>query len=117
MIFVCYKTRTLWNAKVFPAAKGAVSGSISVPHNSDGTKSITVVFSTSVYNFGSVDYGGSMTLTKIDRTALPLHSEYRILPQTDSRVQQLPLLLLTYGSTVQTAVQARHSFLQLKVRL
>ena len=64
-----YKARTAWDDRVFPAAKGSVSGSISVPHNSDGTKTVTVVFSTRVYIFGSLDYGGSMTLTSLDRTA------------------------------------------------
>ena len=66
---VYYKARTAWDDRVFPAAKGSVSGSISVPHNSDGTKTVTVVFSTRVYIFGSLDYGGSMTLTSLDRTA------------------------------------------------
>ena len=66
---VYYKARTSWDDRVFPAAKGSVSGSISVPHNSDGTKTVTVVFSTRVYIFGSLDYGGSMTLTSLDRTA------------------------------------------------
>ena len=63
------KARTSWEERVFPAAKGSVSGSISVPHNSDGTKTVTVVFTTRVYIYGVVDYGGSMTLTNIDRTA------------------------------------------------
>ena len=66
---VYYKARTAWDDRVFPAAKGSVSGSISVPHNSDGTKTVSVVFSTRVYIFGSLDYGGSMTLTNLDRTA------------------------------------------------
>lgn len=66
---VYYKARTAWDSKVFPAAKGSTSGSLTVPHNSDGSKTITVGFSTRVYVFGPVDYGGSMTLTKIDRTA------------------------------------------------
>lgn len=66
---VYYKARTSWDDRVFPAAKGSVSGSISVLHNSDGTKTVTVVFSTRVYIFGSLDYGGSMTLTSLDRTA------------------------------------------------
>lgn len=63
------KGRTAWDSKVFPAAKGSTSGSITVAHNSDGSKSITVGFSTRVYYYGPVEYGGSMTLTKIDRTA------------------------------------------------
>lgn len=63
------KARTNWEERVFPAAKGSVSGSITVPHNSDGTKTVTVVFTTRVYIFGPIDYGGTMTLTNIDRTA------------------------------------------------
>lgn len=66
---VYYKARTAWDDRVFPAAKGSVSGTLDVPHNSNGTKSITVVFMTRVYVFGSLDYGGTMTLTNIDRTA------------------------------------------------
>lgn len=63
------KARTNWEDRVFPAAKGSVSGSISVPHNSDGTKTVTVVFTTRVYVFGTIDYGGDMVMTAIDRTA------------------------------------------------
>lgn len=66
---VYYKARTAWDAKVFPAAKGSTSGSITVAHGSDGKKSITVGFSTRVYIYGPQEYGGSMTLTNIDRTA------------------------------------------------
>jgi len=66
---VYYKARTAWDDRVFPAAKGSVSGTLDVTHNSNGTKSVTVVFMTRVYVFGSVDYGGTMTLTSIDRTA------------------------------------------------
>lgn len=66
---VYYKARTDWDDRVFPAAKGSTSGSITVAHNTDGTKSITVGFSTRVYVYGPQEYGGSMTLTNIDRTA------------------------------------------------
>ena len=66
---VYYKARTAWDAKVFPAAKGSTSGSITVTHDANGTKSITVGFSTRVYIYGPQEYGGSMTLTAIDRTA------------------------------------------------
>ena len=66
---VYYKGHTSWSTQAFPAAAGSTSGSITVPHNSDGTKSITVGFSTRVYYSSPVEYGGSMTLTKIDRTA------------------------------------------------
>ena len=66
---VYYKARTPWDAKVFPAAKGSVSGSITVAHNSGGDKTINVSFKTRVYIYGSTEYGGNMTLTKIDRSA------------------------------------------------
>lgn len=66
---VYYKARTYWDDKVFPAAKGSTSGTITVDHDADGSKEIDVVFSTRVYVYGSTDYGGKMTLTDIDRTA------------------------------------------------
>ena len=66
---VYYKARTAWDTKAFPAAKGSTSGSITVAHNSDGKKTITVGFSTRVYYSGVKEHGGSMTLTNIDRTA------------------------------------------------
>lgn len=63
------KGATAWSDKVFPAAKGSKSGTISVAHNSDGTKSVSVVFNTAVWYSSASSYGGTMTLTKIDRTA------------------------------------------------
>lgn len=66
---VYYKARTAWDSKVFPAKKGSVSGTITVAHDSNGSKTIAVGFSTRVYIYGSQEYGGSMTLTTIDRSA------------------------------------------------
>lgn len=63
------KDRTYWDDRVFPAKKGSVSGTITVAHDSNGSKTITVGFSTRVYIYGSQEYGGSMTLTTIDRSA------------------------------------------------
>ena len=63
------KAATSWNSYEFPAAKGSTSGTITVAHDSDGKKSITVGFSTRVYYSTAQEYGGSMTLTNIDRTA------------------------------------------------
>lgn len=68
-ITVYSKARTNWEDRVFPAAKGSVSGSLPVVHNSDGTKNANVEFFTRVYVFGPLDYGGTITLTNIDRTA------------------------------------------------
>lgn len=66
---VYYKARTAWDDRVFPAAKGSVSGTITVAHDSSGSKTISVGFSTRVYIYGSQEYGGTMALTNIDRTA------------------------------------------------
>lgn len=66
---VYYKGATAWDDRVFPAAKGSVSGSIDVAHNSDGKKSISVVFDTRVWYSAAESYGGTMTLANIDRSA------------------------------------------------
>ena len=66
---VYHKDQTGWSAGVFPAAKGAVSGTVYVAHNDDGAKTINVKFTTRVYYSQAVDYGGNMTLTQIDRSA------------------------------------------------
>lgn len=63
------KEATSWSEKVFPASTGSVSGTITVTHGSDGKKSITVGFSTRVWYSAAQDYGGSMVLANIDRTA------------------------------------------------
>lgn len=68
-VTVYSKARTPWDDRVFPAAKGSVSGSITVLHNNDGTGSVAVGFSTRVYIYGPLEYGGTMILTNIDRTA------------------------------------------------
>ncbi len=65
---VYYKARTAWDTYAFPAAKGSVSGTIDVEHDSDGTKTIDVSFITSVYLYAQNEYGGSMTLTNIDQS-------------------------------------------------
>ena len=66
---VYYKARTAWSTKQFPAAKGSTSGTITVAHNSDGSKSISVGFSTAIYTSAVTEHGGTMTLSKIDRSA------------------------------------------------
>lgn len=66
---VYYKERTPYGDRVFPAITGSVSGSLEVAHDPDGTKTVTIGFSTRVYYHGPNEYGGSMTLTPTDRTA------------------------------------------------
>ena len=115
------KERTYWDDRVFPAKKGSVSGTITVAHNSNGSKTIAVGFSTRVYIYGSQEYGGSMTLTTIDRSAptvtfstsneppLPLPFLFRLLPQMASKSLQTPPQQRISGSTAQTAVRAGRS--------
>ena len=62
------KDKTSWSDKVFPAAKGSVSGTVPIVHDSNGKKTIKIEFVTSVYVGYPMDYGGEMVLTDIDRT-------------------------------------------------
>lgn len=64
---VYHKGKTLWDDKVFPAAKGSVSGSLTIVHNADGTKTgVPVSFTTRVYAYTPVEYAGTnINLTNI----------------------------------------------------
>jgi hypothetical protein len=63
------KGRTDWSAKTFPAAKGSVSGSLTVSHNNDGNKSISVSFSTAIYTATVSTYSGTWALDSNPRQA------------------------------------------------
>lgn len=66
---VYYKARTEWSTSQFPAAKGSTSGTITVAHDSNGSKSISVGFSTAIYTSSVTEHGGTMALSNIDRAA------------------------------------------------
>ena len=66
---VYYKDRVKWDSRIFPAAKGNVSGTHIVSHNTDGTKTITVGFSTAIYTQTVSTYSESWTLDAIPRAA------------------------------------------------
>lgn len=66
---VYYKARTAWSTSQFPAAKGSTSGTITVAHDSNGSKSISVGFSTAIYTSTVTEHGGTMVLSNIDRAA------------------------------------------------
>lgn len=86
---VYYKARTEWDTYEFPAAKGSKSGTIDITHDANGTKTITVVFETAIY-YGAwavADYGGSMTLTPIDRTAPTVSAEATVLSSTSIKIK------------------------------
>jgi hypothetical protein len=63
------KSRVSWSAKTFPAAKGSVSGSLTVSHNNDGNKSISVSFSTAIYTATVSTYSGTWELDSNPRQA------------------------------------------------
>ena len=66
---VYYKSRVAWSSKTFPAAKGSVSGTLTVEHNSDGKKSITVSLATAIYTASVTTNTGTWTLDDIPRYA------------------------------------------------
>lgn len=61
------KDRVSWNTLKFPAGKGSASGEIVVPHKTDGTKTITVKFSTAIYTSTINEYSESWELDSIPR--------------------------------------------------
>lgn len=68
------KDRTAYTTESFPAAKGSKSGTIVVKHNTDGTKKITVSFSTAIYTSTVSKYSDSWTLDPIPRYGTCKHS-------------------------------------------
>lgn len=59
-----------WEYGKFPVAQGSASGTITIQHDNDGTKTIDVKFSTAVYTTTVHEYSDSWTLDKIDRYAV-----------------------------------------------
>lgn len=68
-IQVYNKGRVAYSSKTFPAAKGNVSGSLTVTHNSDGKKSISVSLATAIYTSTVTTNSGTWTLDNIPRYA------------------------------------------------
>ena len=61
------KDRVSWDYGKFPVAQGSTSGTITVPHNADGTKKIAVKFSTAIYTSTVSEYSDTWTLDSIPR--------------------------------------------------
>lgn len=68
------KERVKWSDDVFPAAKGSTSGELTIPHNTDGTKTINVSFSTAIYTSTVSEYKDTLTLDPIPRYGTVSHS-------------------------------------------
>ena len=66
---VYYLARKAWDSKVFPAAKGSASGTLTVDHNSDGSKSISVNMTTAIYVGATSSYSETWALDSIPRQA------------------------------------------------
>lgn len=66
---VYYKERVSYSAQKFPASKGSTSGTLTVTHNSDGKKSISVSLATAIYTSSVTTNSGTWTLDNIPRSA------------------------------------------------
>lgn len=64
-----YSGRIQWDTYSFPAAKGSVSGSVTVDHNTDGSKTIDVSLSTAVWHSTLNTFTGTWVLDSIPRQA------------------------------------------------
>lgn len=61
------KSRVAWDDKTFPAAKGSTSGTLTITHTNDGSKSISVSLSTAIYTSTTNEQKGTWTLDNIAR--------------------------------------------------
>ena len=66
---VYYKERVSYSTYQFPAAKGSVSGSVTIKHNDDGTLTIPVTIYTMIYNGVFQTNTDNWELDKLDRYA------------------------------------------------
>lgn len=63
------KERVPWDAVKFPAITGSISGTLTVAHKDDGSKSINVSFSTAIYTSTVSTYDDKWELDSISRIA------------------------------------------------
>ena len=66
---VYYKKKVDWDEKIFPAAKGSVSGSLEVAHDPEGNATVEVWLETAIYNGVLVQRTGTWTLDNNPRGA------------------------------------------------
>ena len=64
---VYYDEQTAYYAYRFPAGKGSVSGTLTVPHNNDGSKTISVRLNTAIYTTDTIGETKSWVLDGISR--------------------------------------------------
>ena len=68
---VYYKEQVSYSAKTFPAAKGSTSGSLTVQHDADGKKTISVSMETAIYVYQTSTYSDDWTLSTINLYCTP----------------------------------------------
>ena len=73
---VYYKKRVEWDSYEFPAAKGSVSGSLTVAHNENGGLSIPVSLATNIYTTKEHTVEDNWTLDNIPRGAILTYAPY-----------------------------------------
>ena len=101
---VYYKGRVAYSSKSFPAAKGNVSGTLTVTHNSDGKKSISVSLATAIYTSTVTTNSGTWTLDNIPRYAT-------ITSATNFTDTQNPTI--TYSNPAGTNVTSLEAYISL----
>lgn len=94
-VYYCRKVE--WDEKVFPAAKGSTSGSLTVNHNTQGDLTISVSMSTNIYDGVIRTFNGNWTLDSIPRQAT-------ITSAPDFNDTQLPTV--TYSNPAGNNVEA-----------
>ena len=63
-----YNSSGSWSRGSFPAATGSTSGTMTISHNADGSKSIGFYIEGYAYQYSTKSSSGSLALTTIDRT-------------------------------------------------
>ena len=79
------KDRLGYTSQVFPVKKGSVTGTLEVPHNEDGTKSIAVSLSTAIYDSTTRKDSDTWELDAIPRGAVITQS-YSELTETSVKI-------------------------------
>lgn len=78
------KSRVAWSDKTFPASIGSTSGTLTVTHTNDGSKSISVSLTTAIYTSTTSTKSGTWTLDNIPRYAT--FKTHKISSKTETSV-------------------------------
>lgn len=97
---VYYSPQVGYSSGVFPAAKGSTSGSLTIAHESNGSKSVVVSLSTAIYVSDVSTVSDTWTLDTIQRGAI-------LTDATAFTDEQNPTITYTYSTSANaTSLQA-----------